>query len=176
MGRLVVAGLLVLVCACGEPGDRLRAGWSVYESPGGDYRIPYQEPPWRITASGARTVTLSVPSVAERFVPDAGLLVDPRYALSVDVESGRAADRIEEEARRAPDRDHTILAGPRPLRTEHGAIGFDLLTIDPLTRRHRVVHIDRPAGGVLSLRFEGNPDLDEPQVDVMVTGVEVTLE
>jgi hypothetical protein len=176
MGRLVVAGVLVLACACGDPGDRLRAGWSVYESPVGDYRIPYQEPPWLIVASGARSVTLRVPSIVERFVPDAGLIVDPRYELSVDVEAGRAADRIEEEARRAPGRDHTILAGPRPLRTEQGAIGFELLTIDPLTRRHRVVYIDRPAGGVVSLRFEANPDLDEPQVDVMVRGVEVTLE
>jgi hypothetical protein len=176
MGRMVVALLAVAVYACGPPGDRPRAGWSVFDSPEGGYRIHYQAPPWRIVDARGRSVELAVPSTAERFVPDAGLFVDPKYRLRVDLGPGEARSRIDEDAARASSRGDTIVAGPRRVVTDVGDRGFELLTLDEETRRFRVVHLDRPGGGVLTLRFDANPVLDDPQVDAMVTGVEVAPE
>jgi hypothetical protein len=51
-----------------------------------------------------------------------------------------------------------------------------VLSVDGLIRYHRVVFLDRPWDDALSLRFDANPNLDEPQVDAMVAGVEVTVE
>lgn len=177
MGRVaVVVGLLVLACSCGEAGDRPWAGWSTYESPAGGYRLRYQDPPWKIHAAAASSVELRVPSNAERAVPDAALIRDPKYELRVDVEEGNAQARMDEEVHAASAEGHTVVAGPRPVRTETGDVGVELLTVDAEARRHRRVFLDRSLGGVVALRFEANPDLDEPQVDAMVTGVEVAPE
>lgn len=176
MGRVLIALLLVWAWSCGEPGDRPRAGWTLYESPEGRYRLHYQAPPWRLHAAGARSVELRVPSNAEHMLPDAGIIVDPKYHLWVDVEGGDAGAHVEDALRRAEASGHTVVAGPRGVSSDAGDTGFELLTVDAEARRHRMVFFDRPFGGVVALRFEANPDLDDPQVDAMVTGVEVAPE
>lgn len=181
---LLIAGILAGF-ACGPSGEEPRAGWKTYETEGGEYRIRYLSPPWRIESPTAgTTLTLKVRSNAEHFVPDAALIIPPKYLLTVDTAAGSAQDRIE-ALDGTPDDGMTadgepIVAGPRRVTTEAGDEGWELLTTfmvdDALTRRRRVVFLDRPEGGVVSLEFEANPDLDEPQVDAMVTGVEVDPE
>lgn len=184
VGLLLVAGILV-GSACGPSGEEPRAGWKTYEPAGGEYRVRYLSPPWRVDSpTSGTTLTLRVPSNAEHFVPDAALIIPPKYLLTVDTEPGTARDRID-AIDGTPDDGmtadgETVVAGPRRVRTDAGDEGWELLTTfmvdDVLTRRRRVVFLDRPEGGVVSLMFEANPDLDEPQVDVMVAGVEVDPE
>jgi hypothetical protein len=176
MGRAVATALLAALCACGSPGDEPRAGWTFYTSVAGAYRIPYQAPPWRLARAGATSVELRVPSNAERIEPDAGLIVDPKYRLLADVTGGAAATLADREAADVRARGELLLAGPRPVTTDAGASGFEVLSVDALIRYHRVVFLDRPWDDALSLRFDANPNLDEPQVDAMVAGVEVTVE
>jgi hypothetical protein len=176
MGRVVATALLAAVCACGSPGDEPRAGWTSYTSVAGAYRIPYQAPPWRLSRAGATSVELRVPSNAERIEPDAAVIIDPKYRLLADVTGGDAASLADREAADVRARGDLLLAGPRPVTTEPGASGFEVLSVDALIRYHRVVFLDRPAGGTVSLRFDANPNLDEPQVDAMVAGVEVIVE
>ncbi|MFW6050584.1 MAG: hypothetical protein ACODAU_05390 [Myxococcota bacterium] len=177
---LLAAWIVWVAGGCGPAGDEPRAGWEVYAPPNGEYRVHYLSPPWRQdTPTSGTTLTLKVESNAERFVPDAALVVPPKYLLTVRVEEGAARARIDAERADREAAGETILAGPRSVTTAGGDAGWELFgeyVLEGIPRYRRIVFLDRPGGGVVSLRFEANPELDEPQIDQMVEGVEVEPE
>lgn len=178
-----LACLALAALGCGPDGDRPRAGWKAYEPPGGQYRVRYLSPPWEQVAPTTGTVlTLEIVSNAERFVPEAGLVIPPKYQLTVDVlgppsARERIGNLVGDEDGRTVDGEE-IVAGPRPVRTASGDTGWELLTVFTVLdieqlRHRRLVYFDRSGGGVISFDLVANPELDEPHVDQLVEGVAV---
>lgn len=164
------------ICGCGPSGAHVRAGWKSYEPVGAQYRVQYLNPPWRREASTDTSVTLKVPNNAERFAPDAAMLIPAKYSLVVDVGGSTAKARIEHAEQQLTSSGDTIVVPPRQVTTDYGDAGWELLSdyvgiVGPEHRR--IVFLDRAGGGTVSLRFDATPELDDAQIDVMVAGVEV---
>lgn len=164
--------LAVVTSACGEPGSDPYAGLTVYDAPGGAYRLRYLAPPWTFERADTSSVYLRIEST----VPDG---VDPtvipdRYELTITLEAGAAQDRARQDASSAPSRGERVLVSPRAVSTDSGDSGFEVLTEEPgfNTRFYRYVSLTR-RGGVVRLVFEGTPNLDEVELDEMIYAFDV---
>ena len=167
----------IVLAGCGEDGDARYAGWTVYDAPGGEYRVRFLDPPWFIVSAEGAVLELEIESNAEHFRP--GSSAPPKYEFRATIGAGSAESSIAAEQAAAIGRGEGILAGPRAVTTEAGDRGRELLTEQlsgDRTRYLRYVYLDRSRGGVVSLWFEGNPDLDEAEIDVMIASVEVDPE
>lgn len=147
-----------------------------YADPGGNYRIDYTSPPWRIRSETPGALELEVPSNAETFlgVVDAGEIVPPKYLLAISVVSGapEASTRAEETA--AVARGERLVVATRAITTTSLDSGFEVVTRteDTSPRYVRTVFLAHPSGS-LKLRFEGSPELDNPELDAMIATVDV---
>lgn len=164
--------LSLLATGCGEPADERYAGLDVYDAPGGQYRVRYLSPPWRIEEAMGSTVTLEVESNAERF--GVGMAsAPPKYELVVSVIAGRSRGQMERAMSSAVDGGESIVVDAREVETNSGHTGWEFISVgEDFERNFRRVFLDRVDGGVVRLRFEANPALEERQVDEMIRAVE----
>lgn len=172
--------LLVLVflsSACGELATAEYAGLTVFEAPSGVYLARYLAPPWELDeeSSEGDTLRLRIASNAESFggtmsgVPD-------KYEVTFDVIGGDAETRAAQDAA-SWMRNAESFTGPRTIISDTGVEAHEVLGLfleSERLRYRRTVYFPR-RGGVLRIRFAGNPDLDDPEVDAMVRSTEIDL-
>jgi hypothetical protein len=167
----------LLLVACGNPSreDLL----TPHESPGGEYRVFFLEPPWQVMENDGAFLRLEIEANATRFGDlDAGT-VPPKYLCEVDVTGGSAARRIRDAERDARSAGDEIVRAATDVATRSGASGQDLVisrTTSDGTRFARVVYLDREDGGVVSVYFEANHDLRNAELDAMIGDVVVDPE
>lgn len=172
-----VALSLVAMSACGPPGDARFARLEVYDSPGGEYRVRFLAPPWQLIETDGSTARFEVESNASAVAGVPSGVVPPKYVLAVTVEPGRARARAEAALAQARARGHEVLVPVRAIDAEDGPErGFELVTRDDASpfRRFRTAFLGREGGGVVQLAFEGNPELDTPELDAMIAAVELS--
>lgn len=150
------------VVACGPRGDDAYPGLTEW-APENAYRVRYPSPPWELVETEGTRARFEIRSPFRGVKNATGFAY---FALTVTLEAGSAADRAAREDRMATEAGHERIAAPRPVVTDAGDTGFELLTrAAPLHRR--IVYLDRP-DGVLVMRFESIPSLDTPEVTAMI--------
>jgi hypothetical protein len=172
----VILALALCATGCGTPATADYAALSVYEPESGAYRLRYLSTPWRLGEPDGDAIQLTVRSNAERLSDDpAAPMVAPKYQLDVRLRGRAPAELVRSEQGAAIGRGEEVLAGPRPVTTDFGDEGVELVTrrIEIPQRYYRYVALSTLTGGSLWLRFEANPNLDAPEVDDMVLAVEV---
>jgi hypothetical protein len=164
--------VLAVTAACGNP-DRYE-DHRTFTSAGEDWRVRFLDPPWELVDAEGPPILFRIASNAARVGGfDAAVL--PRYELRISVEPGTPEERARRDGRRAAARDEDVLVEPREVLTRSGDRGQEVITRSrsAVDRRYfRFVYLSHPEG-VLRLYFEGVPDLDEPEVDVMIEGAEI---
>jgi len=174
--------------SCGPAADGTHAGLSSYEPPGGQYRLHYRKPPWKLVEPADEempegdTAVLVIRSNAEKYGDDGGATGAPhKYELTIDTRGGSARNLAQRAARMARRRSgERVLVEPRPIEADDGTTrGWETLTVRdaPLpSLRHRFSYLTRAGGGVVRVRITAVPDLDEPEIDEMIALVEVDPE
>lgn len=170
-GPCVLLLACVAITGCGNPGPY--ANWKRYESPGGEYRLRYLDPPWEVIESEGTRVRMRVKNNAESF---GGIdsSVASKYDLVVDVVARDPMRGAEGARATARGLGEEILEPVRPLTTRSGAQGFEVITRQTTGEHlyHRYSFVGRPGGGSVSLSFQAVPTLDEAEVDEMVRSVD----
>ncbi len=161
-----------MACAagCAPSGEDPRSTLSVYEPPGGEYRLRYLDPPWELVRAEGTSALVRVRSNAMIYAgPEAG---PPKYDLAVTVEAGSVGARIAAEQTAARLRGETVVDGPRRVAADGGRVeGQEILTLGsfgPLARYGRYAFFPVDDGRVVRLAFEATPMLETPEVDAMI--------
>ncbi len=177
--RLAVAlALGMLVPACGPSASDPYNGLASYRPPGNEYVLRYLAPPWRVDRSAGTTIRLIIERDGTRGIDGGGLIVIPKYMLDVSVAAGTARALADADVAALPGAGETLIAGPRPIATDSGDLGFDVVARGALpgARSRRYVSLDSVRGGAVRLVFEANPDLDDPEVAQMIRHCDVAPE
>jgi hypothetical protein len=171
-------GLALTLASCGPDASDPFSRLTVYDEPGGAYRVRYLKPPWELASSEGTSLTLRIISTTEAYTGIAETGVPDKYVLDVTVMGGGAAAHARADATAATRRGEEIIEPVREVTTRSGDTGFELVTRAemPEVRSHRFVYLDRTGGGVVRLHFEANPQLNRPEVDEMVRAVDVDPE
>jgi hypothetical protein len=168
--------LAITAGACGNP-DRTEL-LAVYEAPGGEYRLWYQDPPWTLVLVVDDQIRLEIEANGTRFGGVPVGAVPPKYVLEVATARGSAESQARLQEGAALAAGHDVLVPNREFTTFEGATGWEVITNHTATdgsRFERFVYVERSAG-VVHLHFDSSADLRDPQVDVMIADLEVDVE
>ena len=164
------------LCACGPAASAHYAGMSEYKPSNGLYTLRYLAPPWELKTFSGYSATLQIERVLLGIV-DAD--VPGKYELAVSLvpasTGATAAMLAMKDAAEATSRGESLVVAPRPITTDSGDPGVDVVTksTDPnFPRSLRYVSFDSPKG-VIRLVFQADPDLANPEVDAMIHAFDV---
>jgi len=176
---LLALGAVAVLGACGTSAGSPYAGLTELRFPGGEAVVRYLSPPWRLLTSSPTSVQLLIDREGATTDLDSGLIVLPKYLLTITIApTGTASVIAAADAAGATARGEVVLVPPRAITTDSGDMGLEVLTSKslPFPRYQRYVTLDSSRGGVVRLVFEGNPTLDEPEVTAMIRQVDVAPE
>jgi hypothetical protein len=173
--RAAAALILLTLASCGPPASDPFSRLTVYDEPGGAYRIRYLAPPWELAGAEGSSANLRIISTTEAYTGRSETGVPDKYHLAVSVIPGGAEASARSDARSAASRMETVVEDVREVMTSSGDSGFELLTLStmPTMRSRRYVYLDRERAGAVRLLFEANPMLDGREVDEMIRAVDV---
>jgi hypothetical protein len=174
--RLVLGTWLLAISACGNPThEELLVS---HIAPGGEYRVLYLDPPWKLTSTEGPYFRLEIAATSVRFGDVDASLVPPKFLFEASIAGGTARVAAESAERAARARGDEVLRPVTDIATASGAAGFDVVTTrltSDGSRFSRDVYLDRSVG-VVRIYIEANNDLRDPEVDVMIADVTVDPE
>ncbi len=172
--RAILTLLISSLLGCAPSGEDPLSRLSVYEPPGGEYRLRYLEPPWELVDGDGTSAHVRIASSSMIFGGiDGGA---GKFDLFATVESGTVEANVAAEVRAASARGEELVEGPREVEAEGGVVGREILTrgmADVIQRHGRYAFFAIPDGRVLRLAFDATPPVDTPEVDAMIAALGV---
>lgn len=170
-----IGALGAATAACGPDGRAAYAGWTLYESDAGGYRIRYLEPPWIFVREEGARAHFKIESTAEAAgFRDSG--VPSKYTLELNVEAGTPMARAMADQRGAASRRESVITPTRPFETAAGVEGSEVITqsiADPLRPRFKRYTYVRHPRGVLRMLVEAYADIDDVEVGRLLGSAEI---
>ncbi|MDH5493000.1 MAG: hypothetical protein OEY14_13680 [Myxococcales bacterium] len=135
----------------------------------------YLSPPWELDEISGTYARLFIEPNGYRFV--GSIAIPAKYDLTLDIEPGFARARAEAELAEMATAGYVERVGPRELITASGDVGWEVLGRDEtiLFRNHRVIFFESTSG-VLRVHLEGYPELDEGEMNRMLSSIEPRVE
>lgn len=167
LSRLWLLSFVLTACSA-DRCDHYYANLDTYEPPSQTYRLRYLSPPWEIEGEPGESIALRI-NRTQILEVDAD--VPSKYRVVVGIDAAiTAAARIDAEKAAALERGEQIIGTELAVTTDSGNTGVQLFSQKMSefgTRSYRYVAFDAPLGSV-HMFFEGDPDLDNAEVDAMV--------